>query len=292
MHRKRKKRIEGLKKILWTEIGRESCSFFVDLQWNIEYIDDALFLCRANRPLSNDAYDPDGLVIRTGPKRLAKSGLFSIVHLSVHVESASRIHLDEQMVSSHDPLPYLSGLTQQCLINRFLPPILLLLYATSQFQDARIDPFFSFFFFFPRMKKIYELSIPNRTIIFHFLSIFASNFLYLYFTLKSIVQMFPKYPYSTIVYIYLSRSPHICFFLPSNSSFFRTIPISKETTPYTYHITVGRIGKFPRARNRARYVERSVEFCPVHRSSPSLLRGASRVNTVTILISCAMAGCP
>lgn len=135
-------------------------------------------------------------------------------------ESASRIHLDEQMVSSHDPLPYLSGLTQQCLINRFLPPILLLLYATSQFQDARIDPFFSFFFFFPRMKKIYELSIPNRTIIFHFLSIFASNFLYLYFTLKSIVQIFPKYTYSTIVYIYIcldrltsvSSSPQILHF--------------------------------------------------------------------------------
>lgn len=100
------------------------------------------------------------------------------------------------------------------------------------------------------------------------------------------------YIFNNCVYIYLSRSPHICFFLPSNSSFLRTTPISKETTPYTYHITVGRIGKFPRARNRARYVERSVEFCPVHRSSPSLLRGASRVNTVTILISCAMAGCP
>lgn len=124
------------------------------------------------------------------------------------------------MVSSHDPLPYLSGLTQQCLINRFLPPILLLLYATSQFQDTHIDPFFSFFFFFPRMKKIYELSIPNRTIIFHFLSIFASNFLYLYFTLKSIVQIFPKYTYSTIVYIYIcldrltsvSSSPQILHF--------------------------------------------------------------------------------
>lgn len=137
------------------------------------------------------------------------------------------------------------------------------------------------------MKKIYELSIPNRTIIFHFLSIFASNFLYLYFTLKSIVQMFPKYTYSTIVYIYLSRSPHICFFL----KFF----IFSYDTDFE--------------RNHAIYVSynswadwkisTSEESCAIRRTiggvlsrSPSLLRGASRVNTVTILISCAMAGCP
>lgn len=61
--------------------------------------------------IGRDAYDPDALVIRAGPKRLAKSGLFSIVHLSIHVESAPRIHLDEQMVSSHDdPLAILFGI--------------------------------------------------------------------------------------------------------------------------------------------------------------------------------------
>lgn len=55
------------------------------------------------------------------------------------------------------PLPYLSGLAQQCLINRFLPSILSPLYATFQFQDLRISPYL----LFSSVTYILDLKVNN-----------------------------------------------------------------------------------------------------------------------------------
>lgn len=220
--------------------------FFVDPQWNIECTDDALFPCRANRPRSNDAYDPDGLVIRTGPKRLAKSGLFSIVHLSVHVESASRIHLDEQMVSSHDPSPYLSGLAQQCLINRFLPPdfIITLCDLPPNFKTFVRQSIFSSNHFWSLIsrRRFTNYHPKYRTIIFTFLLISRPTFsLFIFYPRPNISNN----THPTIVYnIYIFVS-HL-FLSPLEFFIFRRIPVSKETFN-SIDTTVGRIGKFPRA---------------------------------------------
>lgn len=89
------------------------------------------------------------------------------------------------MVSSHDPLPYLSGLAQQCLINRFLPSILLLLYS-FQFQDFRINPYSFFLFFLERFLIIYygyfiiqyKIS-PNRSKSYNNFPLLPSSFTFL-----------------------------------------------------------------------------------------------------------------
>lgn len=209
------------------------------------------------------------------------------------------------MVSSHDPLPYLSGLAQQCLINRFLPSILLLLYS-FQFQDFRINPYFFFLFFLERFLIIYydyfiiqyKIS-PNRSKSYNNFPLLPSSFIFLL-----IYDSFPIFStyilssnrsniskiYIQRLYIYLSRSPHTCF---SPQFFtFRTIPISKET--FNIVITLTTVG-WKNFHERGIVRDTSNDrwsLCPVHRSSPDLLRGASRVNTVTILISCAIAGRP
>lgn len=205
------------------------------------------------------------------------------------------------MVSSHDPLPYLSGLAQQCLINRFLPSILLLLYS-FQFQDFRINPYlFSFFpwtifnyllwlFYYPQ----YKIS-PNRSKSYNNFPLLPSSFTFLLYNSFLIFSTYilssnRSKIYIQRLYIYLSRSPHTCF---SPQFFtFRTIPISKET--FNIVITLTTVGwKNFHERGIVRDTSNDRRsLCPVHRSSPDLLRGASRVNTVTILISCAIAGRP
>lgn len=185
------------------------------------YRDDALFLCRGNRPRSNDAYDPDGLVIRAGPKRLAKSGLFSILHLSIHVESAPRVHLDEQMLSSHGidpPLPYLSGLAQQCLINRFLPSILSPL-STRPSNLKTFSPYL-----LSSSVTWYHPPFPN------FLHLF-------FFFFRSPQILFPK--------IYIQQlGAYISQYLP-------VLPRFSLLT--LYNRTIGRIGKFRRASDNDRW---------------------------------------
>ena len=122
------------------------------------------FSRRTNRPRSSDGYDLDSLAIRAGPKRLAKHGLFSIVNLSVRVESTSTEQCFVFCEWYRPTILARRSALQQRLINHFLPPIFSFDAIVRNFQTLFTGINILLLLQIARLSLLQEWIFPNRQI--------------------------------------------------------------------------------------------------------------------------------